>query len=134
MAAALTASRAWNIVLRTAHIAVTGMLLGGHFFGLSAGRLLPLLYMGVLTGAAMGILEIYPDWRGLFEVRSLVIAAKLVLLCLIPLLWDFRVVILLLVLVMASAGSHMPRRIRHYSVLENQNAKALGENPGAVLR
>ena len=120
MAAAISASRAWNVVFRTAHIAVTGMLLGGHFFGISAGRLLPLLYLGILTGAALGVLEVYPNWRGLLEVRSLVIAAKLILLCLIPLLWNLRVVILLMVLVMASAGSHMPRRVRHRSVLEDQ--------------
>ena len=120
MATALTPSRAWNILLRTAHIAVTGMLLGGHFFGISAGRLLPLLYIAILTGAALGIAEVYPNWRGLFEVRSLVIASKLLLLCLVPLIWNYRVGILIIVLVMASAGSHMPRRIRHYSVLEDQ--------------
>ena len=132
MAAAISASRAWNIVLRTAHIAVTGMLLGGHFFGISAGRLLPLLYVGILTGAALGVLEIYPDWRGLLELRSLVIAAKLILLGLIPLLWNLRVVILLMVLVMASAGSHMPRRIRHYSVLRNHKIPAMRESRIAV--
>src|SRR5438270_13935820 len=99
MATGLSTSRAWNIALRTTHIAVTGMLLGGHFFGIAAGSLLPLLYLAILTGAALGIAEIYPNWRSVFEVRSLVIAAKLVLLCLIPLLWDYRVGILLIVLV-----------------------------------
>ena len=132
MAPAVSAARACNIALRTAHIGVTGLLLGGHFFGIAAGRLLPLLYMAILTGAALGIAEVYPNWSGVFEVRSLVIAAKLVLLCLIPLLWDYRVGILLMVLVMASAGSHMPRRFRHYSVLEHQNVKAMGESPGAI--
>jgi hypothetical protein len=132
MASALSASRAWNIVLRTAHIGVTGILLGGHFFGIAAGRLLPLLYLAVLTGAALGIAEVYPNWRSLFEVRSLVIAAKLVLLCLVPLLWDYREVILLMVLVTASGGSHMPRRFRHHSVLEHQQTEAMRDNRIAI--
>jgi hypothetical protein len=62
----------------------------------------------------------------------LVIALKLVFLCFIPLLWNYRFAILMVVLVMASAGSHMPRRYRHYSVLEQQNVKAMGESPGAI--
>src|SRR5271165_6214770 len=132
MASALSASRACNIALRTAHIAVTGMLLGGHFFGIAAGRLLPLLYVAILTGAVLGIAEVYPNWRSVFEVRSLVIASKLVLLCLVPLLWNYRVAILMAVLAMASAGSHMPRRYRHYSILERENVKAMGESPGAI--
>jgi hypothetical protein len=132
MTSALSASRAYNIALRTAHIGVTGMLLGGHFFGIAAGRLLPVLYLAILTGAALGIVEVYPNWRSVFEVRSLVIASKVLLLCLVPLLWNYRFAILTVVLVMGSAGSHMPRRYRHYSVLEHQNVKAMGEIPGAT--
>ena len=94
--AAVSAARACNIALRTAHIGVTGVLMGGHFFGVAAERLLPLLYMAILTGAALGIAEVYPNWRGVFEVRSLVIASKLLLLCLVPLLWNCRVAILMI--------------------------------------
>jgi hypothetical protein len=108
------------------------MLLGGHFFGIAPGRLLLLLYLAILTGAALGIAEIYPNWHSVFEVRSLAIAAKLVLLCLIPLLWDYRVGILLIVLVVASASSHMPRRFRHYSVLEHQQTEAMRDNRTAI--
>src|SRR5271166_7063241 len=129
---AVSAARACNIALRTAHIGATGVLLGGHFFGVAAGRLLPLLYLAILTGAALGIAEVYPNWSGVFEVRSLVIASKVLLLCLVPLLWDYRFAILIVVLVMASAGSHMPRRYRHYSVLVHQNVKAMGESPSAI--
>ena len=134
MAPALSQSRAWNIIVRTVHIGVTAILLGGHFFRVAAGLLLPFLYLAILSGAVLGILEVYPDWRGLFQVRSLVIAAKLLLLCLIPLLWKYRVVIMLLVLVMASAGSHMPRRFRHYSVLEHHKLMAMRNNRVADMR
>ena len=134
MAAALSASRAWSIAFRTAHIGVTGMLLGGHFFGIAAERILPLLYLAILTGVALAIAEVYPNGRSVFEVRSLVIASKVLLLCLVPLLWNYRFAILIVVLVVASAGSHMPRRYRHYSVLEHQNVKAMGGEPWRHMR
>jgi len=134
MAASVAGLRLWNVVFRTFHIAVTGMLLGGHFFGVPASRLLPLLYLAILSGAALGAVDLYPDWRGIFEVRSLVIAAKLAFLGLIPLLWDYRVGILLLVLVMASAGSHIPRRFRHYSVLKHYKLLAIRVTRIAPMR
>jgi hypothetical protein len=123
MALAIAASRVWNIAFRTAHIAVSGMLLGGHYFNVPAGRLLPFLYLAILSGAALGIIEVYPDWRGLFEVRSIVIALKILLLCFIPWLWSFRVAILMVVLVMASVSSHLPHRFRNFSVLKGQEVK-----------
>jgi hypothetical protein len=42
------------------------------------------------------------------------------LLCLIPWLWQYRVPILVAVIVIASVGSHMPRRFRHYSLLHRR--------------
>jgi hypothetical protein len=123
MALAIAASRVWNIAFRTAHIAVSGMLLGGHYFSVPAGRLLPFLYLVILTGAVLGIIELYPDWRGIFQVRSIVIALKLLLICFVPWLWSYRASILIVVLVMASISSHMPSRFRHYSVLERQEVK-----------
>jgi hypothetical protein len=116
MAAVVPPLRASNIAVRSAHIGITGVLLGGHFFGIAASRLLPILYLAILTGAVLAAIEIYPDWRGLFELRTLVIGAKLLALCFIPFLWDYRVTILVVVLALASAGSHMPRRLRHFSI------------------
>ena len=128
----ISASRACNIALRTTHIGATGILVGGHVFGVDAARLVPFLYMAILTGVGLGVAELYSSWRGVFEIRSLVIASKLLLLCLVPLLWNYRVAILFLVLMVASVGSHMPGRFRHYSVVEQQNVKAMGESPGAI--
>jgi len=116
----LSAARGLNIALRTAHIGVTGALFGGHVFGTAAERLLPYLYLAILTGAALLIAELYPAWRRMFEVRSVMIAVKLSLLCLIPWLWTDRVAILIAVIAIASAGSHMPRRYRYYSLLERR--------------
>jgi|SRR5271166_64150 len=130
MAPAISATRAWNIAFRTAHIGVTGVLLGGHVFQIPAVRLLPFLYFSILTGAALGIIDIFPDWHGLFEIRSLAIAAKLLMMGSIPWLWSYRVAILVGVLVIASASSHMPRRLRHFSIL---GIPPPGGRPGTLL-
>lgn len=124
----LSASRAWNIAFRTAHIAVTGALFGGHVFHIAAERLRTCLYLGILTGIALFIVELYPEWRRLFEVRTAMIATKLCLLCLIPWLWSYRVPILIAVIVIASVGSHMPRRYRYYSLV-NRRPVTMAEAP-----
>ena len=42
---------------------------------------------------------------------------KLALLCVVPLAWDYRLPMLLAVVVLASVGSHMSARYRYYSVV-----------------
>jgi hypothetical protein len=119
-APALSASRAWNIAVRTVHIGVTGALFGGHVFAVPAERLRPFLYLTILTGISLFVLELYPEWRRVFEVRNAMTAAKLSLLSLIPWLWTCRVPILIVVILIASIGSHMPRRYRYYSLLDRR--------------
>ena len=130
-APALSASRGLNIALRTAHIGAIGALFGGHVFAISADRLLPFLDLSILTGIVLLIVEIYPTWRRIFEVRTAMVAAKLLLLCLIPWLWTYRVPILIAVIIIASVGSHMPRRYRYYSILDRRPV-TLAEAPFAT--
>jgi hypothetical protein len=112
----LPAERAIRIALRTAHIAAAGILLGGHFFGVEAGRLSPWWWATIGTGAAFVAVELYGSCVWLAQGRGLLTLAKLALLALLPLFWKQRVWILLLVLGIGSIGSHMPSRFRYYSV------------------
>ena len=116
----LSATRAWNIALRTAHIGVTGALFGGHVFGAGTERLIPWLYLAILTGGILALIEAYPNWRWCYEIRAAAVFAKVLLLCLIPWFWDYRIPILAAVIVIASVGSHMPRWFRHYSLAERR--------------
>ncbi len=110
--------RLWNIVFRTVHISVASGLFGGHLFGVESSRLSLLLYLTIFTGVCLVLLEAYPIGLGwLHEVRAILVICKLVLMCSIPWVWGYRVPILVAVLVIASVGSHMPRRYRHYSIL-----------------
>jgi hypothetical protein len=110
-------ARFWNIAARTVHIAATGILLGAHVFDVPADRLWPYLWTAVATGSVLIALEVYPEGHWLHQGCALALYAKLVLLCLIPFVWESRVPILLAVVVVASVASHAPRQFRHYSVV-----------------
>lgn len=112
--------RGWNIAFRTAHIGVTGVLFGGHVFGMAAERLLPWLYLTILTGAVLVIIEAYPSWRWCYQGRGVMPIAKVLAMCLIPWLWNYCVPILIAIIVIGSVGSHMPRRFRYYSFLDGR--------------
>src|SRR3970040_1208759 len=114
----LPRSRAMSIALRTLHLAAFGMLLGGHAFGVEAERLLLSLSLPILSGLGLIALEIYAV--GLYWLilgKGIMVLVKLALLLLIPFFWEARVALLLLVMGIASVGSHMPARYRHYSFL-----------------
>jgi hypothetical protein len=113
-------TRTWNIALRTAHIAAMGILLGGHAFDLPRGRLLPCLWLTIATGVGLGLLEAGPGLLWFHQGRGLMTLAKLLLLCTVPLLWEhryLRLAVMLVVVAIASVGSHMPARFRYYSVI-----------------
>ena len=109
--------RALNIGLRTAHIGAMGVLLGGHAFDVSPDRLKLSLWLTIGTGLALVALEsrFRPLW--FHQGRGLMTFAKLGLLCTVQVAWDYRLPILLMVVVLASVGSHMRARFRYYSVI-----------------
>jgi hypothetical protein len=122
----LRQARGISIGFRTVHLAAFGSLLGGHIFAVDPAVLLPYLYFTILSGLGLSIVEAYGVacyW--LFMGKGLVVLLKLALLLLIPVFWEARVVLLVLVVVIASVGSHMPARYRNYSVLQH---RALGDS------
>ena len=111
------ATRPWNIALRTAHIAAAGILLGGHAFDVPAERLLVGLWACILSGLGLTLSEAGWSLLWFHQLRGLMTLGKLLLIGAVPLFWDQRVWILLVVVVIASVGSHMPARFRYYSVV-----------------
>jgi hypothetical protein len=73
-----------------------------------------------LTGAALVVLEGFSHGRWMYEGRGVAVLLKLVLLCMIPWLWQYRVAVLATVVVIASVGSHMPARFRYYSLVHRR--------------
>jgi hypothetical protein len=117
---ALPYTRAWNIAFRTAHIGSTGILVGGHVFNVDARQLFIWLCVSILTGLCLVVLEAYPSFRWCYQGRGVLVFSKVLLLCIVPWLWDYRVPILFAVIVIASVGSHMPARFRYYSLVHRK--------------
>jgi hypothetical protein len=116
--------RAWNIAIRTGHIAATGILLGGHAFDIPPDRLRPVLWLVIATGSGLMALDSYKTLDWIHQAWGVLLLLKLVLLCSIPFAWGIRVPILLAVVVVASVESHMPARLRHYSFLHRRVMRA----------
>ncbi len=113
-------ARILNIASRTAHIGVTGVLFGGHVFDVEAQRLLVWLYLTIFTGGILVFIEAYPSCRWCYQGRGVFVFCKLALIALVPLMWNQRVAILAVVIVIASVGSHMPGRFRYYSLIHRR--------------
>ncbi len=125
----LQGARALSITFRTLHLAGFGVLLGGHVFAVESERLLAYLWLAILSGLGLIALEMYAAglyW--LFLGKGIMILAKLALLLMVPFFWESRLILLLLIVVIASVGSHMPTRYRHYSLL-HQRLIGPGEAP-----
>ena len=106
-----------GIALRTLHLAAISILVGGHAFHAPAIQLQPCLYGAIVTGLLMAALESYPNLHFFVEGAGVLMWLKLGLICAIPFAWSYRFPILLVVLALASVGSHMSARFRHYSFL-----------------
>jgi len=119
-------TRAWNIAMRTAHIATMGILLGGHAFDVPKADLETSHWWCIGTGLALLALETGLQLTWFHQGRGLMVLAKMVLIGCVPFFWDYRLPILLAVVVIASAGSHMPARFRYYSVLRREVIRCSG--------
>ena len=78
------------------------------------------LWLTIGTGVALAAIEAGPRLLWFHQGRGVMTMAKLALICAVPLAWDYRLPILLAVIVVGSVGSHMPGRYRHYSVVYRQ--------------
>ena len=118
----LPGERQLRTLFRTAHIAAMAVLLGGHAFDVAPERLhLPLAFT-VGTGGLLVLLELYGSFNWLFQVRGLASLVKIALVCLVPVFWDQRMILLMVVLVIGSLTSHMQARYRYYSILTGRMA------------
>ena len=117
----LPGARGWSIAFRTLHLAAFGLVLGGHAFSVDAEKLLAYLWLTILSGLGLIALEVYAEglyW--LFLGKGITVLVKLGLLLIVPIFWEQRLALLLLVVGIASVGSHMPARFRHYSFLHRR--------------
>ena len=113
-------ARAMSIALRTVHIAAVGILLGGHAFEVPSVRLLPWLYLGIISGVGLISLELYSSCKWLYQGKGVLVMLKLLLIAAVAVFWEQRLWLLLAALVLGSVGSHMPGRFRYYSIIHRR--------------
>jgi len=104
-----------RIALRTLHILSGGVLLGGHVFNQPVLQVW--LISTVMSGLLLLLTDLYASMTILFELRGLVAIIKISLLLLVPIFWQQRVFILILVLIIGAVSSHMTGRLRHKRIL-----------------
>jgi hypothetical protein len=104
-----------DVLLRTAHIGASGVLLGGHVLSVDRSRLG--LWLGLTIGTGLGLIasEVYHSRHWPYQGRGLMVWVKLALLAVLGLFHEWRVPILAAAVVIGSVGSHMPKRFRHWS-------------------
>jgi hypothetical protein len=112
--------RGINIALRTAHLMTSGILLGGHVFDVPAHQLILFLYLTIASGAGLILLDLYSSCRWIYLGKGVTVILKLSLVIAAGVWWEDRVVLLLLVVLIGSVGSHMPARFRYYSLIHGR--------------
>ncbi len=117
---ALPYARGISITFRTVHIAAIGILLGGHVFAVSDVRLLPWLYLSIVSGTGLIGIELYSSCKWLYQGKGILVLVKLLLVAAVAVFWEQRVWLLLVALVISSVGSHMSGRFRYYSILHRR--------------
>lgn len=107
--------RVINIIFRTAHLLTSGILLGGHTFAVPGERLEGLFWGTLLSGLGLIGLDLYRSCRWVYLGQGVMVWLKLALVLAAGVWWEWRVVLLGLAVMVASIGSHMSSRFRHYS-------------------
>jgi hypothetical protein len=110
-------ARALDILLRTGHIGVAGILLGGAVFEASLPAVHSYAWLVVATGLGLVGTELHHSLRWPHEGRGLLALGHMLPAALLH-LWPARCVELLwLAMVVGAIGSHMPRAWRHWSLV-----------------
>lgn len=113
-------ARAVDIGLRSIHIGVAGVLLGGVVFGQPLDTLHYWARWTVWTGLGLVASEIYHSWRWPYQGAGVMATLHIGCVALLhiwphhaePLLWA--------ALLIGAIGSHMPRKLRHWSILHGR--------------
>lgn len=108
-------SRPVRTALRTVHLLGFASLYGGHLYGVAPERLVAGLWITLISGTALLLLDAAREPLSLVQVRGLATAAKIALVAAIYFAWDQRIWLLSAVAVIGAVSSHMPSQYRYYS-------------------
>jgi hypothetical protein len=113
-------TRHLDVLLRTAHVAVTSVLFGGAVYGVAFYRLSLWYYLTLATGCALIASEIYHSRHWPYQGRGVMVIIHVGLLGLIRLWPGLMAPVLTAALVFGMVGSHMPKRFRYWSFVHRR--------------
>ena len=110
-------TRAVDILLRAAHVAVTGVFFGGVIFQVPLDMLLKWQLLAIATGCALIASEVYHKPHWLYQGRAVMVFIHAGLFFLIRFWPGLTVPMLSAAFLFGMAGSHMSRKFRHWSLI-----------------
>ncbi len=115
--------RVVQVLLRSAHIAAMGLVLGGCWLGMEFEPLKVPIVLTVATGILLFALDLAKGLEILHQGSGLLMLLKLVLLGLGNVFPAHRFGWYLAATLVASFGSHMPASWRHYSIWNGRDLR-----------
>jgi hypothetical protein len=110
-------SRALDMLVRTGHIGVVGILLGGAIFKAPSLAVHYYAWLVVATGLGLVATELHHSLRWPHEGRGLLAMSHMLPVVLLHLWPGVCAEMLWVALVLGAIGSHMPRNLRHWSLV-----------------
>jgi hypothetical protein len=113
-------SRHLDVVLRTAHVAVTSVMFGGAIFAVPVHQLVSWYYLTIATGIGLIASEVYHSYHWPYQGRGAMVLIHVGVLGLMHLRPDLATPVLAVALVFGMVGSHMPKRFRYWSFVHKR--------------
>jgi hypothetical protein len=113
-------SRLLRTSLRAAHLVAVAGFFGGCVFGVERPRIDNAAFAVGATGLVFLAYEVRraPVW--LFQLRGVLTCVKIAVFLGLPWFWDQRVVLLTALIVIGTFVSHMPGKVRYYSLFHRR--------------
>jgi len=109
--------QALDLLIRTWHIGVTGVLFGGSVCYVPFERLLAWHHMAIASGGALAFSRVVQSRHWPYQVRGLMALVHVGLLAILPFHKELMVPVLSTVLVLGVFAANMPGYIKQYSVI-----------------
>lgn len=109
-----------DLLLRSAHIGVASVLLGGLVWAVPSTRLAPWHQLAIATGSALIIFNIVKCRHWPYQGRGLVAALHISILMLVHAWPGLLLPLLATGLTVGVIGSHMPAFLRHWSLVHRR--------------
>jgi len=118
--------RRWvNIGLRTVHLLGVAGMGGGWLYGADPADWRPFLWLVLMSGGAMVLLEVAATCLWLLQLRGLAVLAKLLLVALAVRWPETTPWVLVTVIVLSSVFAHAPANVRYFSPFHGRRVERL---------